>query len=245
MLEFLTLFNSNAGIVCKDKLVHIHEAISGRAVNDHAHMATVLQQSEEVSIINANVKDLRDASHSVQERFRDTLANVIPKIEHISEMSAAQSDNICVLLRAIQDQVSGLSTQISKPGRIPHRQPRRSSDHGLIDNSDDSEEDCELLESIERLCQLAKQKGGTFSDSDAEIVIEDFDALLKSALLQPLLTKSAFRGSRKRPISMVQEENSDDDGSRDLKRIRSLLTSSDFLFVNQKGNESKLFCESP
>ncbi|ERF71232.1 hypothetical protein EPUS_08150 [Endocarpon pusillum Z07020] len=230
----LNILQSNRGLVCKDKLVQIDEAISERAVRDHVNMAVALQQSEEVSVINANVKDLRDTSHSMQEQIRDTFAHVIPKIEHISEMSLAQSENVCVLLRAIQDQVSGLSTEIRRPERIARLQPQCSKGLDPTDDCGDPEEDCEPLESIERLCQLAKQKGGALSNNDAEVIISDLDALLAFASVPSLHTKSKSPVPGKRQSGMVQEKNNHS-SNRELKRMRNLLGSSDTLVVNQKG----------
>lgn len=239
--RILTLFDSNRGLVCEDKLAHIDEAITERAVHDHGNMAVVLQQSEAVSVINANVKDLRDTSHSMQEHIRDTFAHVIPKIDHISEMSLVQSESICVLLRAIQDQVSGLSTQTNHQKHIARRQPQGSRDFDVTDDWGDSEEDCEPLESIERLCQLAKKKGGAVSDNDAESIINDLDALLESVSVSLAHTTSGSCASSKRPIGMVQE-NDNVNNNRELKRMRNLLGSSDTLIVNQKGKQLNLLC---
>lgn len=160
-------------------------------------------------------------------------------MDQIPEMSAMQSENICVLLRALQDQVSGLSSQMRGPEHIPHRKPLSPDDPGQTNNDIDSEKGHELLQSIERLCQLAKQKGGTVSDKEAEVIADDLNALLDSASVQLSHGKSESHASKKRSIDLVEKERSID--GRELKRMRSLLTSSDSILINQGGRQPSTF----
>jgi hypothetical protein len=233
-LTVLTRFiYSNIGLVCKDKLVQLNMAIYDRAGNDNTHTAILQQHSADLSLINDDVKSIKDASLLMQGQFRDTMAPLARQLDQIPEMSAIQSENICVLLRALQDQMSGISSQISHQARMPLREPPGFDVPTLTDNTHDSENDDELLESIERLCQLAKDKGRTTSDDEAKSIIDDHHALLESAPVESLNCNSESHTSRKQPIGMFQQRGNDND--RELKRVRSLLTSSDSVMISQKG----------
>ncbi len=165
--------------------------------------------------------------------FSDTVASLVQKVDHIPEMSAKQSEDIWVLLRAIQNQVSGLSAQVGSTDPISHHGPRTFDASESSKRQDDSGELHELLESIERLCQIAKQKQRTTCDMEAQTIIDDLDALLESASVQLQHRKSKSHASRKRSFDMVEEEGNID--CRELKRIRGLLAASDAMMVNQMG----------
>jgi hypothetical protein len=213
--------------------------MSERADNDRTHKELLRQANADLSIINDNVKNLNHTSLSIEGQLCDTLAPLERKLDQIPGMSAMQSENICVLLKALQDQVSGLSTQIRCPEHIPQCKPLSSDVPEKTDNKIDSEKDHELLQSIERLCQLAKQKGRTLSDNEAEIIADDLNALLDSVSVQLSHRRSDSHASKKRSIDLVEKENSID--GRELKRMRSLLTSSDSIAVNQGGRQPSNF----
>ena len=211
----------------------MNKSIFQQANNDQVHLTTVQQQNADLSVITENVTKLNDASLLSQEQFREIVVPIIPRLEKMSEMSATQSENMHVLLRAIYDQVSGTSNHVSQPERMPLREKLGSDVPTPVDINEDSENDHELMESIERLCQLAQEKAGTTTDSEAEIIIDDLNALLGCASGKSLNSDFDSCASQKRPLDMVQQESSDD--GRELKRIRSLLTSSDSVMINPTG----------
>lgn len=226
------LLYSNVGLICKRELVHLNQAISKQVGNDQTQMELLHHQSAELSIIKDNVKSVNDVSLSIQEQIRDTVTPLFSRMEQIAGLSTTQNENISVLLRALQHQVSG-SVNHSNLQPVPHREARGFDFPGLRDSKGDSEPDHELLNCMERLCQLSKQKEGQKSDNEAEGIINDLDALLESVSVQLSHSSSEHRPFRKRPIDVAQEEGNNN--GRELKRIRNLLTSSDSVMINQKG----------
>lgn len=196
-------------------------------------MALLHHQSAELSIIKDTVNSVNDVSLSIQGQIRDTVAPLFQRMEQAAGVSATQYENISVLLQALQHQVSGLVNHSSHREPVPHREPPGFDSSGSTDSKADSQPDHELLNRIERLCQLAKQKEGQKYDNEAEGIIDDLDALLESVSVQLSHSSSEYRPCRKRPIDVVQEEGNNN--GRQLKRIRGLLTSSDSVMINQKG----------
>jgi hypothetical protein len=224
---------SSTRLICKRELVHLNEAISKQAGDDQIQRALLHHQSAELSIIKDTVESVNDVSLSIQGQIRDTVAPLIPRIEQIAEVSTTQYENIAVLLKALQRQVSGLKHPSSQSQPAAPRERRSVDFPGLMDSKVDSEPDHELLNRIERLCQLAKAKEGQKSDNEAESIIDDLDALLGSVSVQLSHNSSQYHPSRNGRLDVVQEES--DNNGRELKRIRCLLTSSDSVMINQKG----------
>lgn len=214
-MKYLTSFDYSS------KFSHLNEAMSVQTENDRTHLALLRQQSADLSAINDDMKNIKDASLPIQRQLRETLGPLIQKMDQIPEMTATQSDNICVLLESIQNQVSGLSTKISQQDRISIPEPRNSQIPYQEESEDGSEKDDKLLESIGRLCQLAKEKEGTASGTGAESIIDDLDALLESVTKELSHRDPKSCASRKRTIDMVQTQSSLD--SREMKRIRVCL----------------------
>ncbi len=225
---------SDTSFDCKDKLVRLEDSISRCANRDLRHVALLEQQRTDLSTISDNVKSLKDISAFMQDPFGDTVASLEKKVDHIPEMSAQQSEDICTLLRAIQGQLSRGSAHLSLSDSIPSREKRSIyTGDGPTNTDDDLIHDDELPRSLERLCQLAQEKQGTKCDEKAQIIIDDLDALLKHATEAFANIHSDSQISRKRPINMTDEESKM--GGRDLRRIRGLLISCDSLVVNQPG----------
>ncbi|KAF7503130.1 hypothetical protein GJ744_004272 [Endocarpon pusillum] len=229
----LGLIQSSTASISKRKLVDLNDAISKQAGNDQTQIALLQHQSTDLSIIKDNVNSVTDLSLSIQGQIRETVTPLFQRIEQTAGVSATQYENISVLLQALQHQVSGLVNHSSHLKPVPQSEPQGLVCSGSTDNKGDSKSDHELLNRIERLCQLAKQKEGQKSDNEAEGIIDDLDALLESVSVQLSHSSSEYRPSRKRPIDVVQKEGRNN--SRELKRMRSLLTSSDSVLINQKG----------
>ena len=197
------------------------------------------RQNASLSAIEDHMKSHKDASLSAHEQFREAVSSLEQKVDRIPEMSAMQSENVCTLIRALQDQISGLSAQIGTPEGIPHHVSRSLETSDNVGNIEDLGGQNELLESLGRLSRLAKQKEGTIVDDEAQDMIDDLDILLDAVSMNLSHSKHATHPSMKRPIGIVDEGSSID--GRDLKRIRGLLNSSLSINVNQGGEPNNLF----
>lgn len=233
LLVFLmTSTRSNTGRVCEVKLDQLHKAFSERANSDDAHNTLLQQHSADMVTINQEVKGFKDESLSMQGQLRDTVVTLTEKLDHLQQTSAILPENVYVLFRALQDQFSGISNQISYPERMSLPDSRGSDVRKLIDIHNDPENDHALLESIGNLCQLAKENGCIKFDMEAENIMDDLNALLQSALAKSSHSNLEFHTTRKRPMDMDQKESND--GGREMKRLRSLIYSSDSIVINQK-----------
>ena len=76
--------------------------------------------------------------------------------------------------------------------RTPHSELQSFDASSLVDNKDDFEERHELLESIGRLCQLAKQKEGTRFDKEAQTGNRINAMLLENDQLTWLMRKATL-----------------------------------------------------
>ncbi len=178
------------------------------------------------------MKSFKDSSIELQRPFSDALADLKEKVEIIPEMSVQQTENICTLLKAIQDQLSATSARTDPTKTVPNRETRAlySSENMAIHEADE-DENAELISSVMRLCELAKQKEGTKCDVKAHIVIDDLDKLLKFVSDKLADQNLAARTPKKRPFGTMDEHTQMD--GRDLKRIRGLLNSSDSVAINE------------
>lgn len=227
----LNLLQSDTSFDCKDKLVGLVDAFSERTRNDRRQTMMLQQQNASLSAIEDDMKSHKDTSLSAHKQFREAISSLGQKVERIPDMSAIQSENVCTLIRALQDQISGLSAQIGTPESIPHHVSRSFETSGNAGNIEDLGGQDELLESLGRLSRLAKQKEGTIVDEDAQNIIDDLDILLNAVSMHISPRKHATHPSMKRPIGIVDEGSSIN--GRDLKRIRGLLNSSLSIDVNQ------------
>ena len=244
-VSFLQLANltdflrSDTSFDCKDKLIGLVDAVSERTRNDRRQTIMLQQQNASLSAIENDMKSHKDASLSAHDQFREAISSLGQKVNRIPGMSAMQSENVCTLIRALQDQISGLSAQIGTPEGIPHHVSRSFETSGNVGNIEDLGGQDELLESLGRLSRLAKQKEGTIVDEEAQNIIDDLDVLLNAVSMHLSPSKHTAHSSMKRSIGIVDEGNSID--GRDLKRIRGLLNSSPSIDVNQAGEPNSLF----
>jgi hypothetical protein len=215
--------------IAKEKIVHLDKAITKQASNGLKHVALLQEQKADLSAINDNLLALKDTSLF---KFRETIASLVQTVEQIPKMSAQQSEDTLILLQAIENQVSGISAHIGGPNRFLLRGSQSFHASRSNNNANGCTESSELLESITRLSQLAKQEQATKCDTEAQTIEDDLDALLELASAQLGNRTSEAHVSRKRPIDMARDESNAN--GRDLKRIRGLLTSSDSIIVNQR-----------
>jgi hypothetical protein len=221
---------SDASLHCKDKIVLLDKAIAEQASNGLKHVALLQEQKADLSVINDNLLGLKDTSLF---KSREIIASLVQTVEQIPKMSAQQSENTLILLRAIENQVSRIFAHIGGPSRIAPHRAQSFQTSGSTSNANGYAERSELLGSITRLCQLAKQEQATKCDTEAQTIVDGLDALLEFASAQLGNRTSEAHGSRKRPIDMARDENNAN--GRELKRIRGLLASSDSIVVNQRG----------
>ena len=201
--------------------------------NSLEHKKLLKAANSDLTTLGSDVKDIGRASSSIVQQLRNNLTPLAQKLDQIPEMSALQSENICVLLKAIQEQISGLSAQASLPGRS---RCQESPSHVVFEGPEKNpeiEEDPELERGIERLSQLAKAKEGTVTDTEAETITDDLNALLESVTSQTSRKDVESMKNRKRTIDEVEGESKID--GREMKRIRSLLDSASAIVINGTG----------
>ena len=239
LVNLTNFLHSDTSFDCKNKLDGLVDAVSERTRDYRRQTIMLQQQNASLSAIEDDMKSHKDASLSAHGQFREAISSLEQKVDRIPEMSAMQSENVCTLIRALQDQISGLSAQIETPEGIPHHASRSFETSGNVGNIEDLGVQDELLESLGRLSQLAKQKEGTIVDEEAQDIIDDLDILLNAVSMHLSPSKHAAHPSMKRPIDIVDEGSSI--GGRDLERIRGLLNSSLSIDVNQGGEPNNLF----
>jgi len=239
LADLTDFLHSDTSFDCKDKLTALVDADSTRTRNYRRQSMMSQQQNATLSAIEDDMKSHRDASLSAHEQFREAISSLGQKVDRIPKMSAMQSENVCTLIRALQDQISGLSAQFGTSEGIPLHVSRSFETSGNAGNTEDLGGQDELLESLGRLSRLAKQKEGTIIDEEAQNIIHDLDMLLNAVSMHLSPSKHAAHPSMKRPIGIVDEGSSID--GRDLKRIRGLLNSSLSIDVNQGGEPNNLF----
>lgn len=225
----LQVFHRGASLTCKDSLFQLNATITEQTNYGQRNVALLEVQTEGLAVIDDNVKSIKDTSRLLEGPFKDILASLVSKVDH----STAQSEDIHVLLRAILDQVSGVSAQVAYVDRNSHRESRTclSPTTNSLNDADEPGKNHELLNSLERLAELVKQKQETKYDAEAHSIIDDIDVLLQLVSAQLSEESNGTHTSKKRPVEVDEEVTL---SSRELKRVRGLLTSSNSMMVNGK-----------
>ncbi|KAF2490020.1 hypothetical protein BU16DRAFT_622574 [Lophium mytilinum] len=211
----LSLLQSNTTSLCKDKIVKLQSAFSDQAVHDQRQTTLLLQRTEDVSTINNNLQGFKT---STIDHIRDTVTSIAQKLENAPSRLETQSEDIFTLLKAIQAQISGSSTQSNVAQRSSS--PRRHSS-GDVDDERFTDEYPKLHESLTRLCQLDFGEGRTWHNEEADGIINDLHLLLES-----ISTLHQHSGRRKLGKRKVDSTDTYELNDRVLKRLCGIVTAS-------------------
>ena len=170
------------------------------------------------------------ASHLGHHRSNSITA-MTRRVEEIPQASQAQTEDIRVLLQALESRISGLSNQINVSQRDPQSQP--TEDAG---NDRAAEKESELLESIGRLRNLVSSKDTIARDEEAQSVINDLGQILKEV---SRLSGDGRAFSSKRKAGTI-EDNTGGISLPELKRLRRLFTSSHSIQINSGSKAASL-----
>jgi hypothetical protein len=171
-----------------------------------------------------------DKFDHLNQSMNQRISSLIERLDSMSQVSSTQTENILVLLKALETHSSQT---------IPLRQSRELNYTGKILQEDASacktnssnEMSQELLGSVQRLIELAKHKEGTKYSEEAQNIIDDLDRLLEYAIREISLSKSATNKSRKRSSCAVEVNGAAD--TRELKKARGHLMSSRIIGINR------------
>ncbi|KAF2806383.1 ankyrin [Mytilinidion resinicola] len=193
-----------------------------QAVHDQQQNTLLLQRTEDVSIINSNLQGFKA---STVDQIRDTVTSIAEKLENAPTGLETRSEDIFTLLKAIQAQISGSSTQsnVAQGPSSPRRQTPRD-----IDDERFTDEDSRLQESLRRLCQLDFEEGRTWRDEEADGIIDDLHLLLQSISSSHQLSKRSDLGKRK-----IDTTDPDEFNNRVMKRLCGIITASQSVDVNK------------
>ena len=159
----------------RDSTAGLHDTISKRIELEHQNFAIQGHQRTRLAGIDASLNCLR----AMHETYVGNMSHLQAKVDRIPQMSTQQSDQICSLLRSLQDQIRGVASATISPENESPLQ--RTKSEGMRDSSIDngSTKETKMTDSISRLCVLAREKGCTKSSEEAEDVIDDLCRLLK------------------------------------------------------------------
>jgi len=198
--------------------------------NSTLHQHTVVLQS-----IEGNLTGMReDASNHkglIQSQHQDALRvfkGVEAKMDHMVNMSTGQSNAIIGLLEqliAVRSTPTNHLSTISLPSAGGEGVAGREL--AVRKDSDD-----EFSQSINRLCSLVGMKRTTINSSEAEVIINDLEKILDTVSRLPDLTSR----KRLRHGEYDRDEGSRED-SRDIKKMKKMITSSPPIELDQKGSD--------
>ena len=201
---------------------------------DQEKALTLLQKHDSrLSTIDNSVNTIKSnlaAPVLLNEGLHQAIDVLQRKVASIPEATSNQ-------FKALQEQLSGIASQIERSNAIPSNDPsndllnvrtgkRRSE-------AEESTSEAEVLDSITRLCDLVRHDATIRYDDEAQHIIDDIETILDSISKQLVRSSSVPTKSRKRPASAVGDSTID---ARDLKRIKGLLIASSSIAINQRSS---------
>jgi len=194
-----------------DRIQDVTEESSTRITSWQQVTETTLQQNTDtLSNINGEVNSIKTSTATTNQVVQQGLSEVSMRLNALAEggMSKAQGDEIIELLRFFKK-----GNEVSS-GEVPEQFSEDSGD--------------EFSRSIDILCKLAEEKAKTVYSDEAQSIITNLEDVLHTAGQAIDLSK---RDTRKR-----KRENSAQDISPDLKRLKGILTSSPAIALNHEGH---------
>ena len=216
------------------------EALSNEQIASHASDSSILGAT------NENVKSLEAMVEASNSSTRQVLEQRGDKVQDLSGLSSEQSETLNSTCNAI---LHLLKQHVSdKPYLSVENDSRKAStmshhDKDILGETCDplDKDEGRMQECLDRLCQLAEETEKSMYSEDAETIIDDLQALLDT--LSKAEEQSAKDRNGKRRRKSYEDDNGDEilRHQREFKRMRSLLTSSQCIALNGKGDQAVFF----
>ncbi len=217
------------------------EALSNRLIaldtSNSSNLGTV------VTAVNDNVKNV-EATLEISNRGTCQLLDQLgDKMQDLTGLSTQQSHTLNTIFDAILDLQKHHFSEKSRPsvGDTSWTASTASHQdiHGIRETRQtfDKDEDS-IRECLDRLCQLAEETQKTVYSEDAETIIDDLQRLFDFLSKAEHQSTKDRKGKRRRESS---EDITDDtvlQHQREVKRMKSLLTTSQCIALNGKGTSS-------
>ena len=171
----------------------------------------IREQNSRLVNISGRMQAWKHESAQWHDDLGQSLASLDNRFEQMT-MSGGQLEQISTVMWGLLAQIKHFSQA------APQYQPPTSND-------------LEVLESINRLCQLAEQKQGTLHSEEAERVIEDLSAILANILNSVIPEKLQTLSPLERQ-HCVEKEDGEFDGC-ELRRVSGLLGSARSVKINE------------
>ncbi|KAF8250895.1 ankyrin [Wilcoxina mikolae CBS 423.85] len=194
-----------------DRIQDVTEESSTRITSfQEVTKKTLEQNTNTLSDISSGVNYIKTSATASNQAVQQGLAEVSTRLIALEEggMSKAQGDEIIELFRFFKRGIETSSSSSDTPTEF-------------FDDSVD-----EFSRSIDMLCQLAEEKAKTVYSNEAQSIITNLEEVLHTAGHATDLSK---RDTMKR-----KREDSSQDVTPDLKRLKGILTSSPAIALNHE-----------
>ena len=209
---------------CERQLSLLADTSIERHVHDKRQSALLHEQNASISNINENTEYLKD---SLPNQIQTAVESLTRRIDEIPEMSRQQGEDVYTLLKAIEAQISAPPVQTTFRKRTT-----QSADDDLAPGPKTTLEEgnSNLTKTLQRLSALVAQKEGTIRNDEADAVIDELELLVQGLPEEHNMSSNSQSKKRKTTI----EDGDTCITSRDIKRIRGLITASRSIDVNAR-----------
>lgn len=198
--------------------------------------STVSGTKAGVDQIHDIVEDLRATSQASSQNTRKALDDMSERMQGLAGLTADQSGTLSSILELLKQQVVDRSPQ-KVAVSSPHRPTSPCDDSGTETIVPQNSHEGDLEDAIDRLCEFVNEKEKVLFSAEADSLICDIEKLL-IFLSENIERCKAVRTTGKRkgvPEDTDGDENQDLQYRREVKRMKSLLTSSGCVAINGKG----------
>ena len=194
-----------------------------------------------VDQIQEIVQDLRATSQASNHSTRKALDDMSERMQGLAGLTADQSSTLSSILELLKQQAVDRLLQKAAESS-PHRPTSPSDGSGTESMVPQNSEEADLEEAIDRLCGFVNEKDKVLFSAEADLLICDIEKLLVF-LSENIKSHKAVQTTGKRkalPDNTNSGDNQDLQYRREVKRMKGLLTSSDCVAINGKGNSALL-----
>ena len=183
------------------------------------------------------LKATLEASNSDTHQLLEHLGD---KVQDLSGLSSEQSETLIITCNAILNLLK--QHVFDKPHCCvtdPSESASTKGHQGIYGDGEiykilDEDED-DIRECLDRLCQLAKETEKTVVSEDAETIINDLQRLFDLLSMAEMQSAKDSKGKRRRESFESKTDDEVLQQRRGVKRMKSLLTSSQCIALNGKG----------
>ena len=232
-------YSHTMSIESLEALANTHVVLSAK------NLSTLETTNAAVNQINDSVQAFGTTANASHQSTLLSLEQLGDKMQHLSGLSIAQSENLNATCNAILEL---LKQQL--PAK-PHQSATEAFQHeavrpGAVEDSeemkmeakahDSSGDNNDLQHALDRLCHFAKQKEKTVFSEEAETILHNIQHIFE-LLLEAEEEECGEKRKGKRLWDLYEEDITDDHQlyQHEAKRIKGLLSASHCISINEKG----------